>query len=257
SAVAAATALPGQPDPLTIGNACRDVDVEGALARPAERDGPAAAPVRLLDGQRQLGLLIRARNRTPPATCTAAEDPAEQILDVNVRAARAVSESAGAACSGAGAGATGPGTCPAAPPCLRIHVRRHVAEVRPESVVPSPGRRVRQDRVGLRYVLEPFLGGRIGVEVRVILAGQPPVGPLDLILAGVPPDAEDLVKVAVGHHSAFATTTWAGRSCRSPFPSPGLTTWITVPAATPGSGCTAIASCRAGSKVAPTSSRRG
>jgi hypothetical protein len=52
----------------------------------------------------------------------------------------------------------------------------------------------------------------MGVDVRVIFAGQLPVGPLDLILARVSPDAEDLVEVAVGHHSALATTTWAGRS---------------------------------------------
>src|SRR5262249_5758937 len=194
----------GQPDPLAIRDACRNVDLERALARPAERDGLSAAPVGFLDGQRQFCLLVCARNRAPPPTCTAAEDPAEQVLDVDVHSARAVPETAGAACSGTSSGA-GPGTGSAPPPGLRIHVRRHLPEVRAERVVPSPGRRVRQDRVGLGYVLEPLLGGGIGVDVRVILAGQFPIGPLNLILAGVPPDAEDLVKVAVGHHSALAT----------------------------------------------------
>src|SRR5262249_39829509 len=135
-----------------------------------------------------------------------------QVFNVYVRAASAVAEPAApAARSAAGARACS-GPCPAAPPCLRIHVLWHLAEVGAECVVPLPGRRVRQDRVGLRDVLELLLGGRMGVDVRVVLASQLAVCPLDLVLAGVPPDTEDLIEVAVGHHSALATTTWAGRS---------------------------------------------
>ena len=55
--------------------------------------------------------------------------------------------------------------------------------------------RVRQDLVGAGHVLELVLGLRTG-DVRVELAREPAVRLLDLVLAGVPGDAEDLVVVS-------------------------------------------------------------
>ena len=57
---------------------------------------------------------------------------------------------------------------------------------------------VGQHLVRLGDLLEPLLGLRVGVHVRVQLAGQPPVGPLDLVLGRVAADLEQ--RVVVGGH---------------------------------------------------------
>ena len=81
-----------------------------------------------------------------------------------------------------------------------IDVLGNLAEVAPEGVVPAPRLRIGQDVVGLGDVLEPVLGPRVVVDVRVVGAGQLAVGALDVLLAGVPRHAQDLVEVlAVGH----------------------------------------------------------
>src|SRR4029453_9705125 len=57
--------------------------------------------------------------------------------------------------------------------------------------------RVGQHGVGLVDLAAPLLGlGVVAAHVRVVLAGQPPPGALDLVLAGGPVDAQQLVVVA-------------------------------------------------------------
>ena len=64
----------------------------------------------------------------------------------------------------------------------------------PPGVIDRPFFRVRENLVGLRDLLEAFFGLFVpGVEVRVVFAGQPPVGLLDLFLAGVPGNSQDFV----------------------------------------------------------------
>jgi len=54
---------------------------------------------------------------------------------------------------------------------------------------------VGQDLLGGLYLLELLLGVGIVADVGVVLAGFLPVGRLDLLLAGVPGDAQHLVEV--------------------------------------------------------------
>src|SRR5205807_3582940 len=66
-------------------------------------------------------------------------------------------------------------------------------------VVVAAAARVGQDAVGLGDLLELLLGrGVLLVGVRVVLARQPAVGLLDLVLGGGALHAKDLV-VVVGH----------------------------------------------------------
>ena len=60
--------------------------------------------------------------------------------------------------------------------------------------------RVGQHLVRQRDLLEPRFGGGIGVRVRVVLPGEPSIGTLDLIAAGVARHLEQLVVVS-GHVS--------------------------------------------------------
>src|SRR6185437_13941138 len=97
--------------------------------------------------------------------------------------------------------------------------------------------------VGLRYLLEPLLGLRVLVDVGMVGARQLAVGALDLLLPTGSGHAEHGVVVAARHHCApVATTTDAGRSCRSSSPYPGLSTRTTVPAGASGIGTAATAS---------------
>src|SRR5207302_4743157 len=62
--------------------------------------------------------------------------------------------------------------------------------------------RVAQHLVGLGRLLELGLGlGVADVPVGVILHGQLAVGPLDLLVVGLPRDAEDLVIIPLGGHT--------------------------------------------------------
>ena len=58
--------------------------------------------------------------------------------------------------------------------------------------------RVGEHLVGVRDLLEPLLRLRVRVDVRVQLAGEPAVGPLDLVRRRVAAHAEDGVVVVVG-----------------------------------------------------------
>ena len=72
--------------------------------------------------------------------------------------------------------------------------------VGPEPVVALALVRVGQHLVGQRDLLEPRLGGGIGVRVRVVLPGEPSIGALDLVAAGIARHLEQLVVVG-GHVS--------------------------------------------------------
>ena len=70
---------------------------------------------------------------------------------------------------------------------------------RPEHVVAAAALRVAQGLVGDGDLLEAGLGlGVARVRVRVQLAGEAPVGPLELVFGGRARDAEQLVEV-LGH----------------------------------------------------------
>ncbi len=63
--------------------------------------------------------------------------------------------------------------------------------------------RVGEHLVGLGDLLEPLLGLRVRVDVRVQLAGEPPVGLLDLVGVRVPAHAKQAV-VVVHHRHPYA-----------------------------------------------------
>src|SRR5690606_41735640 len=77
------SALARQPDALSGGDAGRYIDLVPPRlpGGTGERDGAAAAPVRLLDGERQLGLLVRPRYTAAGGACS--EERAEQVVDVH------------------------------------------------------------------------------------------------------------------------------------------------------------------------------
>ena len=90
-----------------------------------------------------------------------------------------------------------------------------------ETVVEAALLRVGQDRVGLGRLLELLFRLLVaGIAVRVMLERQLAVRALDLLVAGLTVDAQDLVVVtsahAGPHASPFATLTIEGRSSRSP-----------------------------------------
>src|SRR5262249_18744648 len=65
-----------------------------------------------------------------------------------------------------------------------------------EGVIALPLLGVREHAVGLVQLLDALFGlGVVGVRIRMDLAGLPAVGPLDLLRARVPRDAEQLVVV--------------------------------------------------------------
>ena len=95
----------------------------------------------------------------------------------------------------------------------------------PEAVVAGAPLGVAQDLVGDRHLLEARLGlGVALVGVGMELAGAGAVGPLDLLVAGVAPDAEQFVEVAQpvsdGHRvppmrsPSRSPTTWAAAMAR-------------------------------------------
>ena len=72
------------------------------------------------------------------------------------------------------------------------------AERVPAHVVHLALFRVGEHLVGLRDLLEPLLGLRIGVDVGMKLPGQAPVRPLDLVRSRIAADSED--GVVLGRH---------------------------------------------------------
>jgi hypothetical protein len=170
--VAAATALPGQPDPLAVRYPGRHRDFQGpARAFAGQRDGPARAPVGLFDGELELGLLVGAGDRSPAPPGPAAEDAAQELLEIYVATGAETVASPEAAAAEAAAGLASAGAGSAAPPLVWVDILGNLPEVGPEGVVAAPCLRVGQGVVGLRDLLEPVLGRRVGVDVRVVGAG--------------------------------------------------------------------------------------
>src|SRR6202007_912503 len=129
--------------------------------------------------QLEFGFLVGTRDR---AEAPAAEDPAEEVLDIDpAQIVRAGAEPAAAETSAAPA-------CPslAALERLGIHVLGHLPEARAEGIVTAPGLRIGQHVVGLGDLLEPVLGSGIFVDVGMVLAGQLAVSLLDLVLGRGP-----------------------------------------------------------------------
>ncbi len=81
------------------------------------------------------------------------------------------------------------------PPCAGT--RRAEDALGAEAVVARPALGVAQDLVGHGDLLEARFGGRVAlVGVGMQLSGPGPVGPLDLLVAGVGTDPEQPVEVA-------------------------------------------------------------
>jgi hypothetical protein len=176
----------------------------------------------------QLGLLVGPGHRpeAPPAAGATTEDPAEEILEIDVVGAaesaelpRGVVGPAGCptAESGPTAGApaatstartrtrtgTGTGAAAGARPSPRVGVDAfgHLTEVVPERVVAPACLRIRQHVVRLGDLFEAFLRAGILVDVGVVLAGELAVRALDFLLRCVAADSEHVVVVApVGHY---------------------------------------------------------
>ena len=83
-----------------------------------------------------------------------------------------------------------------------------VAERVAAQVVALPLLRVGQHLVRGGDLLEPLLRLRVRVDVGVQLAGEPAVGPLDLVRGGVAADAEDVVEVLRHQDSARMRPTY-------------------------------------------------
>ena len=120
------------------------------------------------------------------------------------RSSRSMSSTAATAAeaaAGPGRAPALPGRCRPADPRARAQVSgstsvRAPAEVRRRTRRSGAVLRVGQHVVGLGDLLEPVLGGRVLVDVGVVLPGQLPVGALDLVLARRPGHPERLVEVA-------------------------------------------------------------
>src|SRR5690606_1845774 len=87
----------------------------------------------------------------------------------------------------------------------------------PTQVDDLPLLRIREDLVGGVDLLELLRRLRVRVDVRVVLAGQPAVGALDLLIRRVLRHAENSV-VVPGHcpvcpHPSVVTSVWCSPSC--------------------------------------------
>jgi hypothetical protein len=164
---------------------------DGAGGLDLDRDADLRAPERILEGDPNVRLeVVPAHRPTARAPASAAEHAAEEIPEI-----REVE-------------------------LLEVHAAHVLAAAgkaasprRAEGVVGTPLLGVREDVVCGLDLLEPILGAVVaGVAVRVVLAGELPVGLLDVVVGGVLRDSEDLVGVRA--HSA--TITLAGRTTLSP-----------------------------------------
>src|SRR5258705_9928987 len=76
----ALAALAAEPDPLSVNDSGRDVDL---VAARSEADPVASAAVCLLDWQHQLGFLVDPRGPGSAAAPPRSEQVAEQVLEVD------------------------------------------------------------------------------------------------------------------------------------------------------------------------------
>src|ERR1017187_7581658 len=75
-------------------------------------------------------------------------------------------------------------------------------------VIHLPLARVGEHLIGLGDLLEPLLGLRVWIDIRMQLPGQPPVGLLDLVRTRVVPDAEDGVVIVRHLHPYDSARIW-------------------------------------------------
>src|SRR5262245_29063 len=242
-------ALAGQPDPLTVGDAGRNGDLQAARAIRAGNLDPAMhALVGLLNGQLQPELLIGPGDGAPVAPAAPPEHATEEVLDVDAlhRPLRAEVEPHALLPRRlpTGAWSARPRSRPGPGPGLRIYPLRHLPEVVPERVIAASQLRIGQHVIRLGDLLEALL--RIGrlVDVRMVGARQLPVRPLDLLRRGVTGHAERLVEIATISHRwsrrrpRLQRDAAATRRCRSPAGRPpprcplerrrGLRPWLRV-----------------------------
>src|SRR4051794_24245324 len=261
AAADARPALAGEPDALAVADAARDVDLE--VAPVAEREAPPPAARGLLERELELGLLVAAAHREPveaaaapaaAAPSAAAEQALEEVVDVAVAELDADVVEAAAPVE-ALVPAAARRTAGGSPGALRL---LRGAPVLAEAVVLGALLGVAEDVVGLGDLLEAVLGARLLVDVRVVLAGEPPVGPADLVLARPVGGAERLVVVPRAdcrHQLAVCgrrdTATCAGRSTRPSTANPARRTSTTVRSGTSSVSRTATASWRSGSNGSP------
>src|SRR3954452_13177941 len=195
AAADARPALTGEPDALAVADAARDVDLE--VAPVAEREAPPPAARGLLERELELGLPVAAAHReaveaaaaAPAAPSAAAEQALEEVVDValaeldaDVVEVAAPAEALEPTAARPAAAAAGPaaGASPGTLGLLRG------APVRAEAVVLGALLGVAEDLVGLGDLLEAVLGARLLVDIRVVLAGEPPGGTAGLVLPRSP-----------------------------------------------------------------------
>ena len=153
----------------------------------------ASAPVGLLQGELELGLLIRARDR-PAAGPAAAEHAAEQVLESTSSNPWKPPKPPNRLIAGGLTDA--PPWSPGVDPF--VEVVGNPAEVLAETVILLPLVRIGQHLVGLTDLFELLGRSWIWVDVRVVLAGKFPVRLLDLLAARAPSNPERVVEV--GRH---------------------------------------------------------
>ncbi len=167
---------------------CADPGAARARRQPLDLHLPLDTEDRLAERETNAGAEVLAtadpRSRSPrPDPEPAAEEHVEQVLDVGERRAL--------------------GPCGA------------------ELVVAPALRRIGEDLVGTRDLLEPLLIGRVGVHVGVQRARELAVGGLDLGRLRIARDAEDLVQIADRCHRSMPRAPW--RSPRGASPRRGRT----------------------------------
>jgi hypothetical protein len=102
-----------------------------------------------------------------------------------------------------------------------------------EAVVLGTTLRVTQNLIRLRRLFEALLGSAVArVPIRVILERQPSVGLLELILAGIAADAQNLVVVTRRMHASILKSTRLKGSGRRPLFSQPSSNRASVEAAT-------------------------
>ena len=216
----------------------RDLEAQRPVG-PLQLEGVAPAAVGRFQAQPDLGLDVAAGHAEARRAALAAEEPLEEVAELLLAALPAIR-----ACR------------------LPARRRREVRSRRParaQLVVARALLGVGQDGVGLVQLLEASVGRLVrGVDVRVVLAGEPPVGLLDLVRAGVAGNPEHLVVVPglQGHVPPRPPiprpAPWRGGGARRSTGSRGRPRRPRSPRAASSSRTVAMASWSVGSKGWPT-----